>query len=192
MDVTADVLFGKTRQAILALLFEQPEQTYYLRELSRLTGISPGALQHELGRLQKADLIQRVKDGNRVTYKPNTAHPIFTELQSLISKTCGVPAQLKAALSPHAAQIAFAVIYGSLAKGTSHALSDVDLLVVGTLRLDQAIAAIVPVEKRIGREISVRTLLPMEFRERRARGDNFIASVMAGQLVPVLGQPDDA
>lgn len=192
MDSAAAVLFGKTRQAVLALLFDQPGQTYYLREIARLTGIAPGPLQHELGQLHKADLLVREQDGNRVTYRANTAHPIFSDLQGLVSKTCGVPAQLSTALAPLAARIRFAAIYGSLAKGTNHARSDVDLLLVGDLDLQTALTALAPVEARIGREVSVRVFSSEEFRERRARQDHFIAGVLAGPLPPLLGTPDDA
>lgn len=192
MEATAAVLFGKTRQAVLALLFEQPEQAYYLRELARQTGVSPGALQHELGQLQKADLVERSQDGNRVIYRANMAHPVFAELQGIVRKTCGLPAQIKAALQPFAAQIRFSTLYGSLAKGLNHARSDVDLLIVGDLSLEQALVAIVPVEAHIGREISVRIYSAEDFRKRRERGENFITNVMSGPLTPLIGTPDDA
>jgi len=192
MEATAAVLFGKTRQAVLALLFEQPEQACYLREIARQTGISPGALQHELGQLQKADLVERIQDGNRVTYRANTAHPVFAELQSIVRKTCGLPAQIKAALQPLAGQIRFAALYGSLAKGVNHARSDVDLLIVGDLNLEQALAAIVPVEGRIGREISVRIYSAEDFRTRREQGEHFINNVMSGPLTPLIGSAGDA
>lgn len=192
MEAAAAVLFGKTRQAVLALLFEQPEQAYYLRELARQTGISPGALQHELGQLQKADLVERGQDGNRVTYRANTAHPVFADLQSIVRKTCGLPAQIKAALQPFAAKIRFAALYGSLAKGSNHARSDVDLLIVGDLSLEQVLAIIVPVEAHIGREISVRIYSTEDFRTRREQGEHFITNVMSGPLTPLIGTPDDA
>lgn len=192
MEATSAILFGKTRQAVLALLFERPEQSYYLRELARQTGISPGALQHELAQLQKADLIERSQDGNRITYRANTAHPIFTDLQSIVRKTCGLPAQIKVALQPFAARIHFAALYGSLAKGLNHARSDVDLLIVGDLSLELALAAIVPVETRIGREISVRIYSADDFRKRREQGEHFITNVMSGPLTPLIGTTDDA
>ena len=192
MEATAAVLFGKTRQAVLGLLFEQPEQAYYLRELARATGVSPGALQHELGQLQKADLVTRSQDGNRVVYRANTAHPVFADLQSIVRKTCGLPAQIKAALDPFAAQICFATLYGSLAKGINHARSDVDLLIVGDLNLQQALAVIEPVEASIGREISVRIFSAEDFHTRREQGEHFIKSVMSGPLTPLIGSPDDA
>ena len=87
-----------------------------------------------------------------MAYRANTTHPIFLELQSIVRKTCGLPAQIKAGLTPHAEQIRFAALYGSVAKGSNHARSDVDLLIVGDISLEQALAAVVPVESRIGRE----------------------------------------
>lgn len=192
MEAAASVLFGKIRQSTLAILFEQPERAYYLRELARQAGVSPGALQHELGQLHKADLIERRQNGNRVTYQANTAHPIFSELQSIVRKTCGLPAQIKAGLAPHAGQIRFAALYGSVAKGSNHARSDVDLLIVGDLSLEQTLAAVVPVESRIGREIGVRCFSAEDFRKRRAQGDQFLSSVLEGPLVQLIGTPDDA
>ncbi|WP_374692408.1 hypothetical protein [Accumulibacter sp.] len=79
MDVVTATLFGKARQVVLVQLFQKTDSPLYQREMSRLMGISPGALQHELNQLLKADLILREEDGNRVAYWTNTAHPIFGE-----------------------------------------------------------------------------------------------------------------
>ena len=192
MDATASILFGKTRRAVLALLFEHPERRFFLRELARLTKISPGSLQRELGRLCQADLVERAKDGNRVTYWANAAHPVFVDLQAIIHKTCGIPSQLKEALAPLDGQIDFAVVYGSIAKGADHARSDVDLLIVGSLGMDQATAAVAPVEMRIDREIGLRVFSMDDYQKRRARGDAFLNRVMAGPLTPILGDPASA
>lgn len=192
MDSTASILFGKTRRAVLALLFEQPERRFFLRELSRLTGISPGALQHELGRLEKAELIKRARDGNRVTYRANTSHPVFPELQSIVHKTCGIPSLIKAALSPLEKEITFAAIYGSMAKGTDHARSDVDLLIVGSLGFDRATDALAPVEGKIGREIGLRVFTREEFNRRRTRKGSFLHRVLSGPLTNILGDPANA
>lgn len=192
MDNATAVLFGKTRQAVLARLFEQPDKPCYLRELSRHTGISTGALQQELMQLYKADLLLRTEDGNRVLYRANTAHPLFPELLSIVHKTCGLPAQIKAALHPIAGNITYAAIYGSVAKGGEHARSDVDILIVGTLSFEQAIQAIAPIEEQIGREISLRLFSPEEFRTKRGAGDSFIRSVLGGEHIDLLGTVDDA
>jgi predicted nucleotidyltransferase/DNA-binding HxlR family transcriptional regulator len=192
MDSAAATLFGKTRQAVLTRLFDQPERSWYLRELSRQTGISPGALQQELTHLLEADLISRARDGNRVLYRANTAHPIFSDLQAIVRKTCGLPARLKAALMPYSGQIHVAAIYGSLAKGAGHALSDVDLLVVGEVGFETLVQTVAPLEGQLGREISIRLYAPEEFRARRHDGDPFLKAILAGKLQILLGAFDDA
>ena len=192
MDSAANTLFGKSRQAVLALLFEQPTERFYLREIAKITNISSGALQAELAQLHGADLLIRAEDGNRVTYQANTRHPIFSDLQSIVAKTCGLPAGIKAALQPLAADIQFAAIYGSLAKGSNNARSDVDLLIVGEPGLETVISLIHPLEQKFGREISVRLYAKEEFAERKAKADSFLCGVINGPLIPLLGALDDA
>jgi predicted nucleotidyltransferase len=190
MDTTAEILFGKTRRALMLLLFEQPNRCFYIRELSKLSGISPGAVQHELVQLTKAELVIRTRDGNRVYYQANTVHPVFPDLKSIIHKTWGVPTLLAAALQPLRERITFCAIYGSFAKGTNHARSDIDLLIVGEIGLEQTITAIVPIEEKISREINVRLFSVDEFYKRLEERDPFIQSVMNG-LLPVFGKVDD-
>lgn len=192
MDAAANTLFGKTRQAVLVLLFEQPQANSYLREISRATRISPGALQHELNQLQQADLVLRANDGNRVTYRANTRHPIFGDLQAIIGKTCGLPSRIETALAASGTRIDYAAIYGSVAKGSNHAASDIDLLVVGSLSLAELIELIRPLGEQAGREISVRLYDKEEFRECRTKADPFLETVMSGPLIPLVGQVYDA
>jgi hypothetical protein len=37
-------LFGKSRRAVLALLYSHPDESFYLRQLIRSTGLGTGAL----------------------------------------------------------------------------------------------------------------------------------------------------
>lgn len=188
MDLTSSTLFGKTRRAVLTLLFGQPDRWFYLRELARLTGISPGSLQRELGLLGQADLIERTRDGNRVTYRANRGHPVFAELRSIVQKTCGLPRLLQEALSHLADEIDFAAVYGSMAKGTDHARSDVDLLIVGSIQLGEATAAVAPVERKVDREIGLRVFTTSEFEDRLVAEDAFLGRVLSGPLTPILGE----
>lgn len=64
MDATATVLFKKARRAVLALLFEQPQRCFYLRELERLSGISSGALRNEPDQLVGAGLVEKSRSGS--------------------------------------------------------------------------------------------------------------------------------
>jgi len=92
-----------------------------------------GAVQRELENLVNTGLIVRRKQGNQVYYQANPKSPIFAELKSLMVKTTGVADVLREALKPFQCRIETAFIYGSFAKGTENAGSDVDVLVIGDL-----------------------------------------------------------
>jgi predicted nucleotidyltransferase len=190
MDPAASILFGKTRQAVLTALFLANPRAH-LRELARRTGIGPGPLQHELARLVEAELVTRSKDGNRVIYEANTAHPVYPELRGLVLKISGLAEQLHAALAGLGAGIDLALVFGSLAKGTVHAKSDIDLLVVGSVKLEALLSSLEPMEQRLGREISVRLFTKAEFKKRRTAGDRFLAGILAGPTLSVIGSIDD-
>ncbi len=76
-------LFGKTRRSILALLFSRPDESFYLRKIFRLTGVSPGAGQRELKRLTEAGILVRNSAEGRVYFQSNPPCPIYAELKSL-------------------------------------------------------------------------------------------------------------
>ena len=187
-DATASLLFGKTRQAVLALLYTHPERDFYLRELFRLTGISAGALQHELNALARADLITRTKSGSRVNYRANQLHPIFPDLRAIVEKTSGAAELLRTALAPMADDISLAFIYGSTAKGTNRASSDVDLVVVGDVDLADLVRYLGPVEERLGREVSPRVFSKREFAARLKSKDRFLTSVVRGPKQVLMGE----
>lgn len=190
-DTAASILFGKTRQGLLALLFSHPERDFYLRELARLTGISAGTVQHELGNLLRADLVTRAKSGNRIHYRANQIHPIFSDLRAIVEKTSGMPDLLRQALAPVSDGISFAFIYGSTAKGTSRSSSDVDLLVVGTVDLTELVALLSPIQERLQREINPRLYSPKEFAAKLKARDRFLSSVVRGPKLMILGQFDE-
>lgn len=191
MEQVATTLFGKTRRALLSRLFLEPERQFRLRELSRLTGISAGSVQHELKQLLQADLVTRAEDGDLVTYRANKSSPVYDELRGIVEKTSGIDAMIRDALRKVRKKIRLAFIYGSIAKGANRSRSDVDLLVVGTLEFEALVALLQPVEERIGREISPRLFSPAEFQSKRAT-DRFLKSVLAGPTIPLIGSLDDA
>jgi predicted nucleotidyltransferase len=190
MEKIAATLFGKTRQAVLTALFEQPARRFYVRELARHSGISVGALQSELSALVEADLITREKDGNRVLYQANSTSQVFGEIRSLVLKTCGIPVQIRRILEPFGDAIRYATIYGSVAKGNNQSRSDVDLLVVGDIPYEKLLEALHPLEDQFGREISVRLFGPMDFSQRLAQQDRFLVGILQGPKLKVIGEMD--
>ncbi len=102
----SSALFGKTRRAVLALLFTRPDETLYLREIVRALRGGQGGVQRELQRLAEARIIVRTVRGRTAFYQANRACPIFGELQGLVAKTAGAAEVMRAAGHSVAAQAA--------------------------------------------------------------------------------------
>ena len=126
----ADLLFGRTRGAILALLFGHADQSFYTRQIAREVDASVGAVQRELENLSKVGLIVRNSVGSQVFYQANRDAPIFREMQGLVNKTVGIFSVLRSALHPLAKRVLVAFVYGSVAGGRDGAERR-SLLVVG-------------------------------------------------------------
>ena len=126
----ADALFTTTQQRVLALLFGQPARSFFASELIRLTGSGSGAVQRELKRLVSSGLVTVKRIGRQKHFQANPDCPVFDELCAMVRKTVAMVEPIRQALAPLAEGIALAVVYGSVAKGTDTASSDIDLLVV--------------------------------------------------------------
>ncbi len=188
----ADALFGATQQRVLALLFGQPDRSFFATEIMTLVGKGRGAVQRELGRLAISELVSVTKIGNQKHYQANADSPIFAELCSIIKKTIGLQEPLRTAIEPLEYQLQLAILYGSIAKGTDTAKSDIDVLFVSdSLTLEETITAFAPVEKMLDRQVNSTLYTSREFSERLKNKNPFLARVLAGPYVILTGSVDD-
>lgn len=188
----ADALFSSVEQRLLALLFGQPDRRFQSSELVRLAKSGNGATQRVLSRLAAAGLVTVAEVGNQKHYQANRKSPIFAELQALVVKTVGLVEPLRRALEPAAARIRLAFVYGSIAKGTDTAKSDVDLLVVSDdLTHFDAYELLLPVEALLGRQISPNVFGSDEWRRKKAEADSFAARIARQPRLFVLGEEGD-
>jgi predicted nucleotidyltransferase len=188
----ADLLFGKGRGAILGLLYEHPDQSFYYRQLTReLNGLSVGTLQRELGTLSRLGLIERSMVGKQVFYRANRSHPLFPELRALVSKTVGVIPMLRLALAPLADRISVAFIYGSMARQEERADSDIDLMVVGRARFEDVLTKLGNIEASVRRAVNPTVYSTAEFKTKLTSGNHFLNSVVRGDKIFLIGDEDD-
>jgi len=190
-DNLAAALFGKTRQAVLALLYEHPDEWFYVRQIVRNAGVGQGAVQRELRRLWQVGILVRRVDGRQVYYQADSRCPIYGELRSLTTKTVGAAGVLSAALASLTERIQLAFIYGSLAEGKARSASDVDLLIVGDVTFAGVATALSPVQERLGREVNPTVYPPSEFRQKLADGHHFLAAVRSRPKIYLIGDDDE-
>ncbi len=187
----ADALFGKTRRAVLGLLFGHPDEGFYMRQISRILNLGQGALQRELQRLVAAGILLRESHGRQVYYRANKACPIYDDLQGLVLKTAGLADVLRAALAALAERIEVAFVYGSLARGTARATSDVDVMVIGMVTFAEVVAALSPTQDRLRREVNPSVYPPDEARSKALSGSHFLTTVLHEPKLFLIGGDDD-
>jgi predicted nucleotidyltransferase len=191
IDKLDGVLFGKTRRALLSLLLSHPDESYYLRQMVRLTGVGMGALQRELKVLSEAGIISISNRGRQSFFQANPACPVFEELKSLVLKTSGAASLLRTALAPLADETRIAFIFGSLAQGGHTRRSDVDVMVVGEVDFGQVVSAFSTVQEALAREINPVVYSKDEFKSKAIQGGSFIKRVLESPKIFLLGDADD-
>jgi uncharacterized protein len=183
----ANLLFGQTRGRILAMLYGKPDEAFFIRQLARMIDVSVGSVQRELLTLAEAGLITRSQTGNQVFYRANRQHPAYTELHALLVKTAGIFHQLSEALAPLAKDIEFALVYGSFSRGDETAESDVDLMVVGKVTLDDLLERLVPVERTVQRPVNPTVYSSREVRTKLKAGNHFLKAIQEGKSTFLIG-----
>lgn len=185
-------LFSGVQQRILGAIFGNPEKSFYRNELMRLTSSGKGALQRELDRLEQAGLVTVRAVGNQKHYQANRDAPIFEELRGIVVKTFGVADVLRQALEPLRKRIDAAFIFGSIAKASDTAGSDIDVFVVAdALDYQDLIKACLPAENAVGRKVNPTIQSRAELARKRKERNSFVLRVLEQPKIFLIGSAHD-
>jgi predicted nucleotidyltransferase len=180
-------LFGKTRQALLSLLYSRADEAHLQESLIQFAALGRGTVQRELAFLARAGVVRRTVRGRQVYFQANPESPIYAELRSLVVKTAGVADALRVALAPLAERIHVAFIYGSVAKGQERRASDVDVMLIGEVSFAEASDALGEAQKSIGREVNPSVYAAADFRAKLAAKHHFLRTVLEGEKIYLIG-----
>jgi predicted nucleotidyltransferase len=188
----AGALFSKVQLSVLGLLIGQPDRSFRISEIIRLVGSGSGAVQRELEALTAAGIFTVSSTGSQKLYGANRQSPIFEELYGLVLKTVGLLEPLKKALKPYQSKIEFAFVYGSIAKGTDIAKSDIDLMIIGEqITYGDIFLALQNAEKTLQRPINPNLMTPDEWRQRRNNKRAFVTKILEQPKMFVLGTDNE-
>ncbi len=185
-----NLLFGQTRARVLTLLFGAPDESFFIRQIAREIETSVGSVTRELNLLAKVGLVERSMLGSQVFYQANREHPAFPELRALLAKTTGVFHLIRTALMPLAPRIDFAFVYGSVARGEETASSDIDMMVVGNVTLDEILDAVSPLERYLRRPVNPTIYTLKDLKLRLNSGNHFLRSLEGSRKVFLIGEED--
>jgi len=187
-----DAVFTDSQAKVYLWIYGQPERSYHLSELRRLTGLGSASLQREINRLVVAGLANSTLKGNQRQISANRQSPLFKELSDLTRKVMGAAALLTEALRPIEQKIEVAFLYGSVAKQSDTAESDVDLMLVGSdLTLSKVLEQLLPVEEMLCRKVNPTCYTVDEFKKRLSDADSFVNKVLSQPIIQLFGNMDD-
>jgi predicted nucleotidyltransferase len=190
-DALTATLFGKTRRLILAMLYTNSDEQFYLRRIARETGGGLGPVQRELKLLTNAGIVTQQYMDNHVYYQANQNCPIYHELKGIVVKTAGLTDILRFAFEPIADRIEAAFIYGSFASGNENRRSDVDLIILGPVSFAEISAALAGAQEKLQREINFAVYSEEEFKKRLKIKDHFIKSLMENPRIFIISNNDE-
>lgn len=190
MNFLAELLSSNVRAAIFRNLFGINQGAMYIREIERKTGFSIGAVQTEIRKLVRLDLIVREADGNRVYYRANTEHPVYPDIRNIVLKTIGLADVLRSHLSEEN-KIKIAFVFGSIAGGQEKAQSDIDLFVIGDIGLRRLSELLAGASEKVGREINSHVFSESEFTLKKRKADHFISDVLANEKIFIIGSENE-
>jgi predicted nucleotidyltransferase len=167
---------SRIRQRIISLFIYNQNREFYLTEIARKAGTSPGTAQRELNRLLENDFLTFRKNANLNYYRLNKRFRLLKEVESIIKKTIGIEQELSRELGKMK-DIEFAFLFGSYVKGGFKSDSDVDLFIVGEADEEALFPVVQKLEHRIDRDINFRLACRKEFK-RRVGSDDFLKDIV--------------
>jgi predicted nucleotidyltransferase len=156
-------LFTPKQQRLLASVLLRPDREFTFSELLESAEGGTSSVQHYLRTLTDSGVLKVRQHRRSKLYRANEAHPLYPELYSIAVKSFAVAEPIARALAPYAGRIERAFVFGSIAQGSARHDSDVDVMVIGSVRVGEVAAAMRAVEEALGRKVHVNVYEPREW-----------------------------
>ncbi len=170
------------RADIMSLLFNSPDEKFYVREIARLVRKNPSGVKKELDKLENMGLTISEKEGNLKYFKVNKNSSLFPELKGLIAKSLGLPGALKSVLK--ASEVKTAFIYGQYLDDSN--APSIDLFIVSDL--NHLGKSLEDVEKRFGREIHYTVMRESEYKSKKKTKDRHLKKLLNTKKILLVGR----
>ncbi len=187
MDPILKLFANPTLVKILSLFLVNPEEEFYQADIAKKTDKALMQVQRGLKILKEIGLISSIQRGRMVYYKAVRTHPVFEDLKKLFLKTIALGEGIHQALAPFQKKINLVFIFGSVAKGDESVDSDIDLFIIGDLTLRELSKSLIPLSKRLQRELNPVVFGQSEFQKRISEKDHFLIEVINSPKLWIIG-----
>lgn len=192
---TINALFGsKTRVKLLHLFLNNPDKSFYVREITRLIDEQINSVRRELSNMMDVGIITSETEDNKLYYKANKKYEFFGPFKDIFAPLKRVSSNVGPRQKTEAdggwqedvrtlKGLRIAIAAGILVEGSA---SSVDLLLVGSPAPSKTKQVIERVESAEGREINYTVMTYDEFYYRLSVRDRFIMELFAGKHLTIV------
>lgn len=184
-----DALFGsKTRVKLLHLFLNNPEKSFYVREITRLIDEQINSVRRELANMLEVGIIVSDSADNKLYYAANQSYEFFGPFRQIFAGVGDGHTETNHAGKKESLPwlgdlkkltgLKLAVAAGSLVRGSA---SQIDLLLVGSIATTKAKAIIKKIEKLEGHELNYTVMTYEDFYYRLSVRDKFVSEIINGK-----------
>lgn len=148
---------SKTRIKLLVKFFLNPGTSSYLRELAIDLEENTNAVRVELNRLSDAGFLLSFKDGQKIMYAANPEHPLFQDLNTIVSKYTGIDRLVEEVLG-YMGQLEEVYLIGDYAKGLDNGV--IEVLLVGNIKEDYLTNFLNRLQPEVSRTVKCKVITP--------------------------------
>lgn len=185
-----DFMLSRVRVKLFKKFLSDPQNMFYVRELTRETGEEINAIRRELKRLEDIGFLKSEQRGNRLYYFSNKYYDFYPELIALVAKTTGLGAVIRKQKNK-IGKVKYAVLSGKFVRRIPRSPDEVDLLMVGTIILPELSQIIRKQEQFYEREINYTVMTLEEFEFRKQRRDPFLLSLLYQSRIMLIGDEEE-
>ena len=179
-------LFGsRTRTKLLYLFLENPEDSYFVREITREIGERIHSVRRELDNLEKFGLITSRTENQKRFYQVDKKFVLFEELKTLIDKSKLLAERVVASKVKKLDGIKYLLLTGQLVEAED---VPTDVLLVGQISQEVLHKFIKELEKIYRLQVRYTYFTTKEFNLRRDMTDKFLYTVINSPKVVLINR----
>jgi len=190
MAELTDFIISRVRVRMLSLFFTNPDEMFYVREITRSVKEEINAVRRELDKMLGCGILKSEQRGNRLYYFLNKKYLYYQELQQMIVKSTGLAKKIRR-LRRKLGQVDFVMFSGRFVRGLKPANDEVEVLIIGDIVLPELQAIMKEEEVKLGREVNYAVFDSQEFEFRKTRRDPFVMEILYSTRIMVIGSEDE-
>lgn len=188
-------LFGsKTRVKLLHLFYNNPNRSFYVREITRKIDEQINSVRRELSNLLSIGIIKSDTSGNKLYYEVNQKYRHYDSLRSMFTHVNSTKEPTVAAAddTTHRFQslghVDFAALTGVF---TRDKVAPVDVFIVGDVNRHKLDKLISELEAEEGQELRYTVMDRDQYDYRHNLNDRFLTTVLDGKLTVLVDKLSD-